>query len=103
MRAVLLVQTVAGCMQEREADRKAEKRSELASACCALAEKLMEGAADVAAVQADVEGALAQAREADAASPEPLQVNNMRVQAPAASPVDTRVCRVSSPPLTADQ
>ena len=53
-----------------------EKQSELASACCALAEKLMEGAHDVAAVQGAVEDALAQARQADASSPEPLQVRH---------------------------
>ena len=61
-------------MQEPGGEGRAGKRSELASACCALAEKLMEGAPDVAAVQDAVEETLAQAREADAGSPEPLQV-----------------------------
>jgi len=61
-------------VQEAEGPGRAEKRSELASACCALAEKLMEGAPDVAAVQDAVEDALAQARRADDHSPEPLQV-----------------------------
>ena len=61
-------------VQATDGLKRAEKQSELASACCALAEKLMEGAPDVVAVQAAVEDALAQAREVDAASPEPLQV-----------------------------
>ena len=61
-------------LQARDADGKMEGQPELASACCALAEKLMESAADVTVVQTAVEGALAQAREADATSPEPLQV-----------------------------
>jgi hypothetical protein len=76
LRAVLLSRTPVGCVQERDADGKVEQPPELASACCALAEKLMEGAADVTAVQTAVEGALAQAREADATSPEPLQVRH---------------------------
>ena len=61
-------------MQEPDGAGRKGKQSELASACCALAEKLMEGAPDVAAVQDAVEDALAQARRADASSPEPLQV-----------------------------
>ena len=51
-------------------------QSQLAGAYCTLAEKHLAGAAEVAAVEEAVEDALRRARQADASSPEPLQVES---------------------------
>ena len=56
------------------AEERGSVQSQLAGAYCTLAEKHMEGSADVAAVEEAVEDALRRARHADGSSPEPLQV-----------------------------
>ena len=51
-----------------------ELRAKLASGLCSWVESLLSGAEEIDAVTVKCEALLAQAREADPSSPEPLQV-----------------------------